>query len=125
MLASHRRTARYPDVGADIAQLVEQRFCKPQVPGSSPVVGSSNGQVEQVVSSADCRSAVFDCGGSIPFLPTTTHGSAKEKNRSDRVIELAHVAQLAEHVLGKDEVTGSSPVVGSTTWWKARTVGAE
>lgn len=26
----------------------------------------------------------------------------------------AHVAQLVEHVLGKDEVTGSSPVVGST-----------
>ena len=25
----------------------------------------------------------------------------------------AHVAQLAEHVLGKDEVSGSSPDVGS------------
>ena len=25
----------------------------------------------------------------------------------------AHVAQLAEHILGKDEVTGSIPVVGS------------
>ncbi len=25
----------------------------------------------------------------------------------------AHIAQLVEHVLGKDEVTGSSPVVGS------------
>ena len=25
----------------------------------------------------------------------------------------AHVAQLVEHVLGKDEVTGSIPVVGS------------
>src|SRR3972149_6739427 len=25
---------------ADVAQLVEQRFCKPPVPGSSPVVGS-------------------------------------------------------------------------------------
>ena len=27
--------------------------------------------------------------------------------------ERAHVAQSAEHVLGKDEVTGSIPVVGS------------
>ena len=27
----------------------------------------------------------------------------------------AHVAQLAEHVLGKDEVTGSIPVMGSIT----------
>jgi hypothetical protein len=26
----------------------------------------------------------------------------------------AHVAQLAEHVLGKDEVTGSIPVMGSS-----------
>ena len=25
----------------------------------------------------------------------------------------AHVAQLAEHVLGKDEVAGSNPVLGS------------
>jgi hypothetical protein len=29
--------------------------------------------------------------------------------------EQAHVAQLAEHVLGKDEVTGSIPVMGSMT----------
>jgi len=28
----------------------------------------------------------------------------------------AHVAQSVEHVLGKDEVTGSIPVMGSTTW---------
>ena len=27
---------------------------------------------------------------------------------------LAHVAQLVEHVLGKDEVTGSIPVMGSS-----------
>jgi hypothetical protein len=26
----------------------------------------------------------------------------------------AHVAQLVEHVLGKDEVSGSNPLVGST-----------
>ena len=29
--------------------------------------------------------------------------------------DYAHVAQLAEHVLGKDEVTGSIPVMGSMT----------
>ena len=27
-------------------------------------------------------------------------------------IRSAHVAQLVEHILGKDEVTGSTPVVG-------------
>ena len=31
------------------------------------------------------------------------------------VIGCAHVAQLVEHVLGKDEVTGSIPVVGYLT----------
>ncbi len=30
----------------------------------------------------------------------------------------AHVAQLVEHVLGKDEVTGSIPVVGSSFFLK-------
>jgi hypothetical protein len=30
------------------------------------------------------------------------------------LLSKAHVAQLAEHVLGKDEVTGSIPVMGST-----------
>ena len=27
---------------------------------------------------------------------------------------VAHVAQLVEHVLGKDEVIGSNPIVGSS-----------
>ena len=31
----------------------------------------------------------------------------------DSEIAAAHVAQSVEHVLGKDEVTGSIPVVGS------------
>ena len=29
-------------------------------------------------------------------------------------IKVAHVAQLVEHVLGKDEVSGSIPLVGSS-----------
>ena len=43
-IISRRRSGhlRYgPACRADVAQLVEQRFCKPPVPGSSPVVGSS------------------------------------------------------------------------------------
>ena len=35
----------------------------------------------------------------------------------------AHVAQLVEHVLGKDEVTGSIPVI-SSSFVGARSVGA-
>ena len=35
------------------------------------------------------------------------------KVRTGRETTDAHVAQLVEHVLGKDEVTGSIPVMGS------------
>ena len=34
-------------------------------------------------------------------------------NRKRSFYHSAHVAQLVEHILGKDEVTGSIPVVGS------------
>ncbi len=34
--------------------------------------------------------------------------------RREKVGRFAHVAQLAEHVLGKDEVIGSIPIVGSS-----------
>ncbi len=37
---------------------------------------------------------------------------------------MAHVAQSVEHVLGKDEVTGSIPVVGSSEWSGAGAAGA-
>jgi|TARA_B100001540_G_scaffold187405_1_gene165355 hypothetical protein len=29
-----------------------------------------------------------------------------------RTLEFAHIAQLVEHFLGKEEVTGSNPVMG-------------
>ena len=48
--------------------------------------------------------------GSIPI-------TRSNRNAEERVLEFeekAHVAQLVEHVLGKDEVTGSIPVMGST-----------
>ena len=37
-------------------------------------------------------------------------GEARERKE---LIGLAHVAQVVEHVLGKDEVSGSSPLVSS------------
>jgi hypothetical protein len=30
---------------------------------------------------------------------------------------MAHIAQSVEHFLGKEEVTGSNPVMGSTWQW--------
>jgi hypothetical protein len=39
---------------------------------------------------------------------------ASERGEVARTRKRADVAQLAEHVLGKDEVTGSIPVIGSS-----------
>ena len=36
-----------------------------------------------------------------------------ERARAVGLVGCAHVAQVAEHFLGKEEVTGSNPVVGS------------
>ncbi len=60
-----------------------------------------------MVSSADCRSAVSDCGGSIPSLPTTNLFAFISPRHTSR----AHIAQSAEHFLGKEEVMGSNPIV--------------
>ena len=56
-------------------------------------------------------SGIFDSlvegtAGSPPGFPRETLGWRRAA---------AHVAQLAEHVLGKDEVTGSIPVMGSVS----------
>ncbi len=37
------------------------------------------------------------------------------RSPSPAPFERAHIAQLVEHFLGKEEVTGSNPVVGSMT----------
>ncbi len=53
---------------------------------------------------ADCKSAALTCyGGSNPSLPTIFD----EKG--------AHVAQSVEHVLGKDGVSSSNLLVGSSS----------
>ena len=53
---------------------------------------------------ADCKSAALTCyGGSNPSLPTM-NGTARG----------AHVAQSVEHVLGKDGVSSSNLLVGSS-----------
>ena len=58
---------------------------------------------------ADCKSAALTCyGGSNPSLPTIS----EEK--------VAHVAQLVEHVLGKDGVSSSNLLVGSISMTSSR-----
>ena len=39
---------------------------------------------------------------------------------SEKVVEPAHVAQLVEHFLGKEEVSGSNPLVGSRQFRRDR-----
>ena len=39
------------------------------------------------------------------------------------LIRNAHVAQTVEHILGKDEVGGSSPLVGLTTYYDYKDTG--
>jgi hypothetical protein len=62
-----------------------------------------NGQMAEWLMAADCKSAVLTCyGGSNPSLPTIFEKKG------------AHVAQLVEHVLGKDGVSSSNLLVGSS-----------
>jgi hypothetical protein len=65
---------------------------------------------------ADCKSAALTCyGGSNPSLPTIIRG-ANEGGQLPAIqgkFTPAHVAQLVEHVLGKDGVSSSNLLVGS------------
>ena len=51
--------------------------------------------------------------GSIPVSRSTTHSAHSAYSATSEGVE-ADVAQLAEHVLGKDEVTSSILVIGSS-----------
>ena len=93
-----------------------------------------SGQREQTV---NLPAYAFE--GSNPSLSTMMHGHAgvaqlvrasafqAEGREFESRLPLhgprAHVAQLVEHVLGKDEVTGSIPVVGSRVSGGAASVG--
>jgi hypothetical protein len=98
-------------------------------------LGPGHGQVLKWTTRPDCKSGVIDFPGSNPGLPTMQWSrtlwmcgrssgvelqpsklavaSSNLVARSNLTIS-AHVAQLAEHVLGKDEVTRSIRVVGSS-----------
>ena len=83
---------------AGVAQLVELQPSKLDVAGSRPVSRSTTTRV----GGAGLRPAESGAGGfgNPPRVPI--------------LVVPAHLAQLAEHVLGKDEVTRSIRVVGSS-----------
>ncbi len=90
------------------------------------------GGVPERLKGADCKSAGEAFGGSNPPPTIRSAGIAQLARASAFQAEgrgfetrlplqfsyscSAHVAQSAEHFLGKEEVTGSSPVVGSEIW---------
>jgi hypothetical protein len=82
-----------PPLFAGIAQLVEREPSKLGVAGSSPVSRSSLRMAAMVDSWVGQQSLEISA-----WLPTIT--------------ESAQVAQSVEHVLGKDEVGGSIPLLG-------------
>ena len=123
--------------------MVEQLICNQQVAGSSPIASSTTfpfGRVPEWPKGTDCKSVVSDFEGSNPSPSTgalqglgrfagvaqlvelqpskldvagSRPVSRSISSNQNNQLKLAHVAQLAEHVLGKDEVTRSIRVVGS------------
>src|SRR5262245_48449139 len=126
------------------SSMVEQLICNQQVAGSSPIASSvenevneSLGRVPERSKGTDCKSVATGFEGSNPSPSTVITlfemkvGANNESAGVAQLVELqpskldvagsrpvsrshAHLAQLAEHVLGKDEVTRSIRVVGSS-----------
>ncbi len=121
---------------AGFARRSPSRESSRTLPGFSRTIG----RVPEWPKGTDCKSVVSDFEGSNPS-PSTSAGRTVSsagvaqlvelqpskldvagsrpvsrsisKHRNDHKKKSAHVAQLAEHVLGKDEVTRSIRVVGS------------
>ena len=98
---------------ADVAQTAERLTCNQQVAGSTPAVGSRRGVVATCSvsrgSSSVGRASAFQAErrGFDSRLPLCERPSAGGHDGA-----FAQVAQSAEHVLGKDEVGGSIPLLG-------------
>ena len=93
---------------ADVAQTAERLTCNQQVAGSTPAVGSRRGIGG--TGSANVSRGSSSVGRASAFQA--------ERRGFDSRLPLycgafaAQVAQSAEHVLGKDEVCGSIPLLG-------------
>ena len=91
--------------------------------GSNPLAGSStHGGVGERLKPTVCKIvALTGYAGSNPapstkreLTPGTGRHRIPSKVRPASGAERAHIAQLVEHALGKGEVIGSSPIVGSS-----------
>ena len=115
---------------ATVAQLVERLTCNEDVAGSTPAGGSTELLIEKKFSGR-CPSGqreqtvnlpAYAFGGSNPSLPTVRECSSMVEPQPSKLVMSvrsrslardAYVAQSVERFLGKEEVTGSNPVVGS------------
>ena len=109
---------------------VEQLICNQPVGGSNPFAsspyGTRSGEVAEWTKAADCKSAgeslrrfescpPHKVSAGVAQLARASAFQAEGRGFESRlplVLLRAHVAQSVEHVLGKDEVGGSSPLVG-------------
>ena len=79
---------------------------------------NEDGQVAERSKATGCKPvALWGYGGSNPPLSTILP-YASGRCGCDSVRQGADVAQMVERVLGKDEVTGSIPVIGSTRFFR-------
>jgi hypothetical protein len=135
-----KQRCRPADVAQEVEQLTcNQQVVgsTPTIGSTGPFAGTVPGEVPERPKGADCKSAgvrlrrfessplhTGDVGASDP--PVRQRGSSSVgrarafqargrgfDSRLPLVASCAHVAQAAEHFLGKEEVTGSNPVVGS------------
>src|SRR5208337_2618886 len=111
------------------SSMVERLICNQQVAGSSPIASSredifQSGEVPKWPKGADCKSAGAAFGGSNPPLSTICpqdagiaqwpeHQPSKLRVAGSSPVSRssywAHVAQLVEHFLGKEEVHRFDP----------------
>ena len=123
-----------------VEQLICNQQVAGSSPIASSVENESLGRVPERSKGTDCKSVATGFEGSNPSPSTAATKRAMERgneefagvaqlvelqpskldvagsrpvSRSTTEFEVAHLAQLAEHVLGKDEVTSSILVVGS------------
>jgi hypothetical protein len=97
---------------AGVAQLVELQPSKLDVAGSRPVSRSQSTSYRRYYRVSDRLAA--SAGRLCRPERAGVRGAPSERSERMPPDQIAHVAQLAEHVLGKDEVTRSIRVVGSS-----------
>ena len=112
---------------ADVAQLVEQLICNQPVGGSNPFIGSKkwSGEIPKWPTGADCKSVVVrlrrfesfsphykeECGNS--SVGRASAFQAEGREFESRFPLKSQCSSGVEHFLGKEEVMGSIPIIGS------------